>query len=101
MRIPPSLRLVLKKRSVQHRKKKNVISEGPTLHISETPNTTNTVTNAFGNSKTCDQRVEDEKDVLNTRPVSSTLPPTAVPDIRDSKIEETSEAAGNDVYTVH
>jgi hypothetical protein len=38
--------------------------------------------------------------VLNTRPVSSTLPPTAVPEMRDSRIEDTSEAAANDVYTV-
>jgi len=30
---------------------------------------------------------------LKTRPVSSTFPPTEVPEMRDSRIEETSEAA--------
>jgi hypothetical protein len=33
------------------------------------------------------------RNVLKTRPVSSTFPPTAVPDIRDSRMEETSDAA--------
>jgi hypothetical protein len=31
--------------------------------------------------------------LLNTRPVSSTFPAIAVPEIRDSRMEETSEAA--------
>jgi hypothetical protein len=42
-----------------------------------------------------------EEHVLNTRPVSSTLAPTAVPEMRDSRIEDTSEAAASDVYAVH
>jgi hypothetical protein len=67
------------------------------LHISETPNTTNTVTNAFVNGKILGKRIMGKKAVLSTRPVSSTFPPTAVPEIRDSKIEDTSEAAENDV----
>lgn len=47
----------------------------------------------FENSETYGEKVYDKKDALNTRPVSSTLPPTAVPEMRDSKIEDTSEAA--------
>jgi len=33
------------------------------------------------------------KNLLKTRPVSSTFPATAVPEMRASRIEETSEAA--------
>jgi len=40
------------------------------------------------------RKVEDWiENLLNTRPVSSTFPATAVPEMRDSRIEETSEAA--------
>lgn len=38
--------------------------------------------------------------VLRTRPVSSTLAPTAAPAIRDSKIDETSDAATRDVCRI-
>lgn len=38
--------------------------------------------------------------VLRTRPVSSTFAPTAVPAIRDSRMEETSDAATRDVVVV-
>ena len=35
----------------------------------------------------------ERSDLLKTRPVSSTFPLTELPEIRDSRIEETSEAA--------
>jgi hypothetical protein len=38
--------------------------------------------------------------VLRTRPVSSTFAPTAEPAIRDSRMEETSDAATRDVGVV-
>lgn len=38
-------------------------------------------------------QVTERNDELKTRPVSSTFPLTEVPEIRDSRIEETSEAA--------
>jgi hypothetical protein len=41
--------------------------------------------------------VMGRNDELKTRPVSSTFPPTEVPEMRDSRIEETSEAASNHV----
>ena len=42
-------------------------------------------------------QVTERNDELKTRPVSSTFPLTEVPEIRDSRIEETSEAATKQV----
>jgi hypothetical protein len=66
-----------------------------TLDILQTPNATNAVADTCGNEISGDSKdIKDEKtNVLSTRPVSSIFPPTAVPEMRDSSIDETSEAA--------
>jgi hypothetical protein len=66
-----------------------------TLHVPETPDPSNTVTDTYGGNTKNQPLVRLEKnfDVLRTRPVSSTLLPTEEPAIRDSKMEDTSDAA--------
>lgn len=65
-----------------------------TLNVLQAPDTSNTVTDACG--KKWLVRVQDgraKENALRTRPVSSTSAPMAVPEIRDSKMLETSDAA--------
>lgn len=63
-----------------------------TLNVLQTPDTANTITDTLTSSES-HSRMQDQEHLLRTRPVSSTLLPTAVPEMRDSRMEETSEAA--------
>ena len=77
--------------------------EGRTLHVLEAPDTRNTVTDAFGKTNHSAVRqtgVLNALHSLRTRPVSSTFAPTEEPAMRDSRIEETSDAAARDVSRV-
>jgi hypothetical protein len=67
------------------------------LHVPQTPNTTDTVTDAWKTSmsKHVAGDTGEECHVLRTRPVSSTFPATLVPEMRDSRMEDTSEAASD------
>jgi hypothetical protein len=69
-----------------------VITEN-TLYVPKTPNTTNTVTDTYETRLGDCMLAMEGKDRLKTRPVSSTFPPIEEPEMRDSRIEETSEAA--------
>lgn len=75
--------------------------EEPTLDVVETVDTSNTITDSC-KVQTCEsvlfpnQQLSGD-DVLNTRPVSWTSPEREAPEILDSRMEETSEAAVNDV----
>ena len=78
-------------------------SEVHTLHVFKTPDTCDTVTDALTQHIT--QLHRNPKAIhalhsLRTRPVSSTFAPTEVPAMRDSRIEETSDAAACDVSRV-
>lgn len=66
-----------------------------TLYVPETPDASNTVTDAYVTNMEINESrgLMTVKNVLRTRPVSSTLLPTEEPAIRDSRMEDTSDAA--------
>jgi hypothetical protein len=67
-----------------------------TLHVPETPDACDTVADAYGRKteiKLVWRSWKNDRNILRTRPVSSTLLPTEEPAIRDSRMEDTSDAA--------